>query len=708
MTRLNYLNALLLILLTIGSSQAAEPSSNPSVKLCAEAALAQSHTYDVVVYGGTAGGVVGAVAAAREGARVALLEPCDHLGGMVSGGLGLADAGNRQVVGGCSREFFERAGKKYGVPIQWRLEPHVAEAIFNEMVEEAGVAVFYRHRLCEREGVKKQGARIATIKLENGAEFAAKVFVDATYEGDLMAKSGVSYTWGRESRDQYGEDLAGVRPRGTFDQFTVQIPAHDEQGRRWPEVSYKPRAALGSADKKTMAYNFRLCMTQVPGNRVPFPRPKRYDPRRYALLARMLAEIDKVKRRVANDQAKSSGLPAVMRRPWSIRDVVTPNEIPNGKTDTNGHGGFYIDYVGGNENYPDADYKTRARIWQDHVDYVQGLLYFIQHDPQSPQALREDAAKWGLCKDEFVDNNHWPHQLYIREARRMVGDYVMTQKDVQGENTKPDVIGMGSFHIDSHSIQRIINKAGFVENEGGFMVGTQPYQIPYRVLLPKREEATNLLVPICLSASHVAYSTLRMEPVYMIMGQASGLAAKMAIDKNMAVQDVDTQDLTAKLRTQRAVLDYTGPRRRGAQATGISPKKLAGMVQDDEQAKITGQWTHSRNVSPFVSAGYRHDGNTAKGQRTATFTLKVSKAGNYDVRVAYSAAENRATNVPVTIAHAGGRASATLNQKKSPKLDGVFASVGTFSFKDTATITISNTNTDGYVLIDAVQLVPVK
>jgi len=229
MTHPNHLSAFLLILLTISPSQAGEPSSNPSVKLYAAAALAQSHTYDVVVYGGTAGGVVAAVAAAREGARVALLEPRDHLGGMVSGGLGLADAGHRQVVGGYSREFFERAGKKYGVPIQWRLEPHVAEAIFNEMAQEAGVAVLYRHRLCEHEGVKKQGARIATIKLENGAVFAAKVFVDATYEGDLMAKSGVSYTWVRESRDQYGEDLAGVRPRGTFDQFTVQIPAQGDE-----------------------------------------------------------------------------------------------------------------------------------------------------------------------------------------------------------------------------------------------------------------------------------------------------------------------------------------------------------------------------------------------------------------------------------------------------------------------------------------------
>jgi hypothetical protein len=514
--------------------------------------LAQARSmrsFDVVVYGGTPSGVIAAVAAAREGMRVALLEPGDHLGGATSGGLGIADVERTEVVGGYALEFYQRAGRKYGIPIQWRLEPHVAEQIFREIAQEAGVAVFYRHRLRERSGVQKQGTNITSIVMENGSVFAAKVFVDATYEGDLMAQAGVSYTWGRDGRDQYGEDLAGVRATTKFDQLQVPIRAFDENGHRWPEVSYEQLAPAGSADKKTQAYNFRLCMTQVPSNQVPFPKPKHYDPGRFALLAKMLAEMDKRKQEAAANGSNP-------QRPWSIRDVLSPNAIPNGKTDTNGKGGFYTDYIGGNYDYPNGDYKTRAHIWQAHIDYEQGLLYFLQHDPQVPEALRKDVATWGLCKDEFKDNNHWPYQLYIREARRMVGEFVMTQRDVQSENAKPDAIGIGSYAIDSHNLQRIVTADGTVENEGGLRVGVAPYQIPYRVLLPKRDQVTNLLVTACVSASHVAYSTLRMEPVYMIMGQAAGVAAKIAIEKKLPVQDIDTHALTARLRQQGAVMEY--------------------------------------------------------------------------------------------------------------------------------------------------------
>ncbi len=502
----------------------------------------QPRAFDVVVYGGTAGGVITAVSAAREGLRVALLEPRDHLGGMVSGGLGWTDYGRRQVIGGYSLEFFERVGRKYGRPIEWHFEPHVAEEVFRELAQEAGVQVFYRHRLRERTGVAKQGARVTAIVMENGATFTGRIFADATYEGDLMAQAGVSYTWGREGTREYGESLAGVRDRTPKHQFTVPVRPYDGAGKLLPEISPEKKAPDGSADKKVQAYNFRVCMTRVADNRVTFPKPAGYDPARFALLARMLQEMDTVK------QAK--------QQKWTAVDVMKPDALPNGKTDTNNNGAFSTDYIGGNYDYPEASYATRARIWQAHVDYVQGFLYFLQNDPQVPKALHDDMASLGLCRDEFVDTANWPHQLYVREARRMVGEYVMSQTDIQTKLTKPDAIGMGSYNSDSHNVQRIVNADGFVENEGDMQVPVTPYQIPYRVMLPKRGEATNLLVPVCFSATHVAYSTLRMEPQYMIIGHAAGVAAAMAIKGNAAVQDVDPAALSAKLRAQRAVFEY--------------------------------------------------------------------------------------------------------------------------------------------------------
>jgi hypothetical protein len=519
-------------------------------------------SFDVVVYGGTAGGVVTAIAAAREGATVALLEPRDHLGGMVSGGLGFTDFGKKEVIGGYSLEYYERAGRKYGVPIQWYLESHVAEAIFREWAAEAGVKVFYRHRLVEKTGVSKDGTRITSIRLENGAEFRARIFADATYEGDLMAQSGVTYTFGRESVEQYGESLAGVRDRTPLHQFQVSVPARDDAGRLLPEISGQPKAASGTADTKLQAYNFRVCMTQRADNRVPFPKPAGYSPSRYALLAKMLAAMDVVKREAAlapEAQVQKGDPRGRLKQPWSLWDVMKPDPIPNGKTDTNNNGAFSTDYIGGNYAYADGDYATRARIWQAHVDYVQGFLYFLQHDPQVPAALHTAMAPWGLCKDEFVDTGHWPHQLYVREARRMVGEFVVSQKDIQTDLRKLDVIGMGSYNSDSHNIQRIVNAEGFAENEGDMQVSVTPYQIPYRVMLPRRSEATNLLVPVAFSASHVAYSTLRMEPQYMIIGHAAGVAARMAIEANIPVQAVSPAALKAKLLSQRAVFEWTKP-----------------------------------------------------------------------------------------------------------------------------------------------------
>ncbi len=495
-------------------------------------------SWDLVVYGGTAGGVATAVSAAREGLKVALLEQGHHLGGMVSGGLGATDFGKKEVIGGLSLEFFQRVGRHYGEKVGWYFEPHVAESVFREMAKEAGVTVFLQHRLREKGGVQMRRGRIEKVFLEDGQSFQARVFADATYEGDLMAQSGVSCTWGREGMSQYGESLAGVRDHTPYHQFTVRVSPYDSAGQLLPEVSPGPKGGVGAADKKVQAYNFRLCMTKVKANRVPFPRPPGYDPKRFELLARMLKIM-----------TEEHG------EPPHVDELMNPVPMPERKTDTNNNGAFSTDYIGGSWDYPEANYRQRAEIWQKHRDYVAGFLYFLANDPQVPDRLQHELSNWGLAKDEFVDNENWPHQLYVREARRMVGEYVMTQKDIQTDLVKPDSIGMGSYNSDSHNIQRIPTADGAVENEGDVEVPVSPYQIPYRLLLPKRQQVTNLLVPVCFSASHVAYSTLRMEPQYMIIGHAAGVAAKLAIERGLPVQDVDVQALQLKLKAQKAVLE---------------------------------------------------------------------------------------------------------------------------------------------------------
>jgi len=513
------------------------------VFLLALASLFAAEKYDLVVYGGTAGGVITAVSGAREGLRVAVLEPRNHLGGMVSGGLGWTDFGKKEVIGGYSLEFFFRVGRRYNIrqfghEASWNFEPQVAEAVFRELAKEAGVTVLYGHRLREKTGVRKVGSRVVEIAMENGASFEAKVFADATYEGDLMAQSGVAYTWGREGVRQYGESLAGVRGETPKHQFLVDIPAR-EGGKLLSEIYAGPYGEPEAADKKVQAYNFRMCFSNEPSNRVPFPKPNGYTSARYELLARLL-EVSTAKN----------------GRPPRINEVMKPDPIPNRKLDVNNNGAFSTDYIGGSWDYPEANYVRREQIWQAHLDYVAGFFYFLANDPRVPAALQQEVSEWGLAKDEFTDTNHWPHQLYVREARRMVGDFVMTQKDLQTELSKPDPIGMGSYNSDSHNIQRVVTKEGFVRNEGDMQVPVTPYQIPYRIMVPRRAEAQNLLVPVCFSASHVAYSSVRMEPQYMILGHAAGVAAKMAIAADKAVQDIDARSLTARLTAQGAVTEY--------------------------------------------------------------------------------------------------------------------------------------------------------
>jgi len=498
----------------------------------------------LLVYGGTAGGVTTAVAGARQGLKTVLIEPRAHLGGMATGGLSRTDVGKREVIGGLALEFYWRVGERYEMrrflnPVAWFYEPRVGESVMREMLREAGVTVLFHRRLRERDGVRKVGPRITEIVVENGEIYRAKVFADCTYEGDLMAQAKVAYTWGRESIQQYGETLAGVRDRTPYHQFMVDIPARGADGKLLPEISPGPVGTPGQADKRVQAYNFRIIATNNPAIRISWPKPRDYDPARYELLALLVKAMEKK-----------------LGRPQVFHELTLIANIPNQKADFNNNGAFSTDYIGKNYDYPDASYSRRDEIWQEHIDYVQGYYYFLANDPRVPPALQQEVREWGLPKDEYEDTDHWPHQLYVREARRMLGEYVLIQKDLQTDRVKPDAIGMGSYNSDSHNVQRFVNARGLAENEGDMQVAVQPYQIPFRMILPKRAEAANLLVPVCFSASHVAYSSARMEPQYMIIGHAAGVAAALAIRDGKPVQEIAVPELQKILKSQAAIFEY--------------------------------------------------------------------------------------------------------------------------------------------------------
>ena len=491
---------------------------------------AAEHEFDVVIYGGTAGGAIAAIAAAREGVSVALLEPARHIGGMLTGGLSRTDHGRKEVIGGLSREFFVRCGRQYGRDIEWYYEPKVGTQVLGEMLQEAGVQVFLEQRAGT---VAREGTRLVRLTTLAGDTFRGKVFLDASYEGDLLPRAGISYTWGREGRDVYGESLAGRHEQSPKHQFDVEISPDDADGKLLPLVYGGDPTPPGQGDKKVQAYNFRLCFSKDPDNRVPFPKPADYDPARFELLKRYLA--------VKGDALK-------------LNQILLIWPLPNRKADINNQGPISTDYIGGSWDYPEADYAARRRIWAEHVEYVKGFLYFLANDPSVPKTLQEEMSQWGLAKDEFVGNDNWPPQLYIREARRMIGEYVMRQADLQTEGAKPDSIGMGSYNSDSHHVQRIPSPDGYVTNEGDMQVPVKPYEISYRAIIPKAAEATNLFVPVCFSSSHVAYSSMRMEPVYMIMGHSAGVAASWCVKNDKPVQQAPYDWLEKKLREQKQVL----------------------------------------------------------------------------------------------------------------------------------------------------------
>lgn len=494
---------------------------------------------DVVVYGATASGVMASIAAAREGARVILLEPRNHAGGMLTGGLGKTDMDRQQrLIGGLAREFFLRTGRHYGKDLGWFFEPSVAEKILRDWLAECKVEVLFSHPLLQ---VRKEGTRIVEIQTRNGAHFTAKIFVDSTYEGDLLKAAGVSYSVGRESRGKYGESYAGrqeLLPGGH--QLRVPTSPFDAQGSLVPYV--RPESDLvpiGEGDGKVMGFGYRLCLTDNPANRVPIEKPAGFDPARFGL---------------ARNYALALGEDAL------ARDFLHISKMPNDKTDANATK-VSTNLLGAGLPYIEADWDTRNQILEEHRSWAHGLLWFLSNDPAVPEKLRLQFARWGLPRDEFIDTGHWPHQLYIREARRMRGEYILTQRDLESHRTKYDSIGMASYNIDIREVQwiaktvtRFPRVGKEVLMEGYFSMPVEPYEIPYRSLLPNYGECSNLLVSAAISASHVAYASFRMEPQYMIAGQSAGVAAAMAARALVPPHHVSIPALQQRLRAQKQIL----------------------------------------------------------------------------------------------------------------------------------------------------------
>jgi hypothetical protein len=526
-----------------------------------------SKTADVIIYGGTSAAVIAAVEVVHSGKTVLVVSPDIHLGGLSAGGLGYTDTGNKTVIGGLSREFYHRVynhyndsaawvwqkHSEYGNKGQgtvamdgenrtmWIFEPHVAEKVFEDFVAENKITVLRDEWLDRENGVVKKDGKIVSFTTLSGKTFSGKIFIDATYEGDLMASAGVSYHVGRESNAQYKETWNGVQTgvlhhHHWFDKpiSPYKIPDDPNSG-VLPLISTEHPGEYGAADNKIQAYCFRMCMTNHPENRIPFPKPENYDSTQYELLVRVF----------------DTG-----RKDWFSKF----DDIPNRKTDTNNHGPFSSDNIGMNYDYPEASYERRREIIKQHQDYQAGLLWFVANDPRVPEDIRTRMATWGLAKDEFTDNGNWPHQIYVREARRMIGEYVTTENDVLLKREVPTPVGMGSYAMDSHNVQRYITPEGYVQNEGDIGVAPPaPYSISYGSLVPKKEDCTNLLVPVCVSSSHIAFGSIRMEPVFMILGQSAAVAASMAIDKKCAVQDVAYDEFKTILEAKKQVLTYTQP-----------------------------------------------------------------------------------------------------------------------------------------------------
>ena len=502
----------------------------------------KTKSYDIVVYGGTSGGVTAAVQAARMGLSVVLIEPGQHLGGLTSSGLGRTDIGERKTVGGLSREFYERVGKNYGKTLQLTFEPHVAEKVFDEMVEEAGVEVVRGERLDRSAGgIRKEKGKITAIKMESGKTITGKVFIDATYVGDLMAAAGVSYTVGRESSDKYDESLAGTLNSEQYvrEDIDPYIKRGQPSSGLLPGIQGKGLPEAGLGDNKVQAYNYRLCLTKRNDNKINITKPEGYQAGDYELVARDIEKLLKKQKDI------------------SLNDFMIISSMPGGKTDINnwGYSAMSTDYIGGNYGYPEGSYEQRRRIEEEHKRHIQGLFWFLGHDERVPESLRSEMRAWGYAKDEFTDNGYWPYELYVREARRMEGEYVMTQANCEGKRNVKESVALGSYNMDSHTVRRYVNEDGYMRKDGFFIKSSEIYPISYYAITPKQEECENLLVPVCLSASHVAFGSIRMEPVFMMLGQSAAAAAALCIDRETSVQELPYSDLKTTLNKYNQILN---------------------------------------------------------------------------------------------------------------------------------------------------------
>lgn len=532
-----------------------------------------TEAYDIIIYGGTSAGIAAAIQAKRMGKSVLLLEPSQRMGGLTTGGLGQTDIGNKAAIGGIAREFYQNIRQYYAKTEHWKwqtaqeyedggqtrtsktedamwtFEPSAALQVYQDMIKEAGVEIIYGQRLNRANGVQKTAQTITSITMESGETYAGKMFIDATYEGDLLASAGVAYTVGRESNAQYEERLNGVQDNDTSRTFTglrsrnginhnfvEGVDPYVEKGNPesglLPYIDPEGPGKSGEGDQRVQAYCFRMCLTDHPDNRIPFEKPADYQAQNYELLLR-------------NFEAGEKGLPWIN------------SAMPNRKTDTNNRTGFSTDFVGQNYDYPEASYAERKKIIERHLNYQKGLMWTLANHARIPEKIRTEVARWGMCKDEFKAGKGWQEQLYIREARRMVGNYVMTQKNCEGIIVVEDPVGMGAYGMDSHNTQRYVTQEGLVKNEGNVEAKVKsPYPISYGAIVPKGEDCNNLLVPVCLSASHIAFGSIRMEPVFMVLGQSASTAACFAIDNQVNVQEVDHTQLKKQLLEDKQVLSW--------------------------------------------------------------------------------------------------------------------------------------------------------
>ena len=646
----------------------------------------QSQEIDICIYGGTSAGVIAAYTAKKEGKSVLLIEPGRRLGGLSSGGLGLTDIGNKYAITGLARDFYRRVGAHYGKLEQWTFEPKVAEMIFLDYIKRGNVDVLYDSRLVS---VKKEDRRITEIMLENSVNpstetnkvIKAKMFIDCSYEGDLMAKAGVSYTVGREDNSEYNETwngmfLAGFRDPSGFHQFPdgvdpYKIPGKPESGLLWgiSDATIEPD---GTGDKRVQAYNFRICLTDDPKNLIPITEPDNYDPERYELLVRAFkAQPDD----------------------WQLSQYFIWALMPNRKTDINNRGAFSTDMIGMNYGYTEGSYEERKRIVKEHEDYTKGLLYFYQTDPRVPKRFQEEVLKWGYPKDEYVEYGHWSPQLYIREARRMIGAYVMTQHNCEGREVVEDRIGMAAYGMDSHNCQRLVVN-GQVKNEGNVEVGGfSPYPVAYRSITPKPEDCTNLLVPVCLSSTHIAFGSIRMEPVFMVLGQSAAVAASMSIDSRTDVQRIDVAKLQKELK-ENPLADHSF---------------FEILVDNEEKANIelTGDWDLIKGRGAYGPTMF-----LSKGEGAVKFIPEIAKKGAYDI---YTYVPRLAgNNIPLQVTINDGKN--VVNKTIIPsevivigQTTGEWVSLGSYELSEgkNAFVSIASGGNKG-VPADALILVPTK